>query len=306
MKSEFSSTEILKDSLVSICYALNEIDENDQEVIDAIAVDMIGEGVTDIEIGMLAIFIEKLLTFYASDEAVPLLEGSLDTNSFPPAPVLPVDDCPFDVVGEATEDEDVQEPSDLELQEIESDNKGFLENLWEEPKDNSERDIDFAFGVNVVDNVDDDPEPDYSGLSRRERKRLKKARRAAKRDKNKNRRNEDYGFDNFEIYKGSKSSSVKTFKEVIHYDFDVLDKAEENDQDIGRLVNASFEEKKESYFSSKPKFQSQPSFQSSSVGTPIPGLKLPSRIQEMIDNKPSNGNPFKRSYGWPDGDDFID
>ena len=122
MKSEFSSTEILKDSLVSICYALSDIDEDDQEAIDAIAVDMISEGVTDTEIGILAIFVEKLLTFYASDEAVPLLENTIDTSSFPPAPVLPVskaDDCPFDVDGEVAEDE-VEEPSDLELQEIES------------------------------------------------------------------------------------------------------------------------------------------------------------------------------------------
>jgi hypothetical protein len=33
MKSEFSSTEILKDSLVSICYALSDIDEDDQKLL---------------------------------------------------------------------------------------------------------------------------------------------------------------------------------------------------------------------------------------------------------------------------------
>jgi hypothetical protein len=58
---------------------------------------------------------------------------------------------------------EVEEPSDLELQEIESDSKGF-KNLWKNLKDDK-GDIDFAFGVNANN---DDPEPDYSGLSRRD------------------------------------------------------------------------------------------------------------------------------------------
>ena len=282
--SKFSEDETaIASDLVSVCYWLSQT-KDDQEIADAVAAKMIEDGTSDIEVGTLAAFIERILGFYASDEATPLLESAQQAD-YPPPPAES-SDCPFDV--------DDGEPSDLDLAKIESE----VENLWETVDDS--KPSDFSFSGSVIRSglsldESDDEEPDYSGMTRRERKRLKKLRRAQGKQ-GKQRRNEDYGFDKFELAAASSSSPKKFFEDKIYYDFDTQETAAETatDDDIGLLLNSNFEEKKEKKVFSAIK----PAVNFNNYGE--------TRFLPNSDLKPAfnNSNTFKRKYEWDDN--FLD
>ena len=168
-----SDEEILKDNLVASCYTLINFVEK-KDTIESIAVNMIQEGIGDVEFGILAAFIQKILNFYASDEAVPLLEESIgnskistekeeDTFVLNSSPLFGLevadcsmedfrDDCPSDVIAD---EDSYAEPTDDDLLKIEQ-SSDFLQNLWETADDEV---ADFSMGGLVKDS-----EPDFKLL----------------------------------------------------------------------------------------------------------------------------------------------
>jgi len=290
-----SDEDMLSDNLIASCYCLSNVDDK-QDTVDAIAVKMIEEGVSDLDIGMLAIFVEKLLTFYASDEAVPLLEKNFPEKSIalPSGMSRYEDDLPFDMdrLNELNNNDDCpfdsSEPSDKDLEEIEQ--NSFLENLWEDAEFRDKELADFSMG-GFSD--EPEPEPDLSRMTRRERKKWKKAQRAARKKREAEAvRNRDFGFDKFET-NHKKQTVFHEKKPSIHYEFDVLT-VEDSDvsDEIGNITQVSkFEpnsEKKSFVFGTPTK---KASFNPESFITGLP--RLPQKI--IGDNWES---PYKRRWDW--------
>jgi len=287
--------EMLKDNLVAACYCLPNVND-ESDTIDSIALRMIEEGVSDLDIGMLAIFVEKLLTFYASDEAVPLLEKNFPEGSTKISQIPKVIDNFNDVydMNRLDEFEDFpfeanEAPTDKDLEEIEQ--AGFLENLWEEGENRDKELADFSMGFEEPEEV----EPDLSKMTRRERKKWKKAQRAARKKREAALiRNRDFGFDKFET-NNKKEVFKKEFKPVINYEFDTISADDAEDSEIGDVTKISkFEAKSESktfVFGTpvkKASFNTEPP-----VGL-LPGMpRLPEKII-------GNGwdNPHKRRWDW--------
>lgn len=270
---------------------------------DVVSAELINQNISGHGIKELSDFIGKILDFYASDEATPLLEqpGFIDLSS-----VVELAESALSI--------DEAEPTDEELRNIEQ-KAGWLyehpsesDDLWRD-KEKEDADPDFSFGFQIKTeedelNLDNEIEasleeeeplpPEYFTMTRREKKKLKKLRRERQRNK---KRNNNYGIDNFEITTKKNNSNFK-LEEKIHYEFDTCE-ASYADEDIGKLVDAKFEEKTESTQKSfsKPKFSKH---NNSLIGFPI----SPSRMQNFDNGSVRNGgNPYKRSYGWIDSMD---
>jgi hypothetical protein len=199
-------------------------------------------------------------------------------------------------------------PTDDELKEIEE--EGFLDNdeIWkyvDESVDRRQMDVE----LRTLDDDEFPPkEPDYAGMSNKQRKRAKRMYKnqlkAYNRDKNrrtqnvlfgKNRNSSKYGMDSFELER-NRTSFVHVNKPIC-YDFDTRDLEENQEQDIGKLTSYFREKKDQKIFLGNPKFNSAPN------SVPFNSLPNDDKLRVAFGLSPERFDSFKNNQTLPD--DFI-